>query len=81
VLVAAAIGRGIVPIAYSSIAVMAVHLVDALPQGASILPEILNGNGLMAIADEDPGHRFIRNPLPCSQGRIAPTGSPATNLW
>lgn len=61
VIVAVAIGRGVVPIAYSSIAVMAVHLVNSLPQGATILPEILSGDRLMAVADEEPG-AFLQSP-------------------
>lgn len=57
-IVAVAIGRGIVPIAYSSISVMAVHLLSGLPIGATAVPKILSGDRLVTVADEEPGAWF-----------------------
>lgn len=48
-------GRSIVPIAYSSIAVMAVHLLSGSPIGTAIIPRIVSGDHLVVVADDEPG--------------------------
>lgn len=54
-IVAAAIGRGMVPIAYSPIATTAVHLLSSAPLGQDIVRQILSGKRLVTVADDEPG--------------------------
>lgn len=52
--VAAGIGRGLLPVAYATGAVMATDLLRHCPTGGDLLAGIVSGERICAVADEEP---------------------------